>query len=72
MTAKDTNTGAGHDEQLQLLRRVDGKLDNLDGKLDRVRQDVRKDAVRYGAAAGSVTGGIVAVGIALAKAKLGL
>ena len=48
MTAKDKTNDAGPDEQLQLLRRVDGKLDNLDGKLDRMRQEVRKDAVVYG------------------------
>lgn len=72
MTAKDKTNDAGPDEQLQLLRRVDGKLDNLDGKLDRMRQEVRKDALVYGATAGGLTGGIIAVGVALAKAKLGL
>lgn len=72
MTAKDNKADAGQDEQLQLLRRLDSKMDNLDGKLDRVRQEVRKDAVIYGATAGGLTGGIISVGLALAKAKLGL
>ena len=37
-----------------------------------MRQEVRKDAVVYGATAGGITGGIIAVGVALAKAKMGL
>lgn len=72
MTAKDKNTDAGQEEQMVLLRRVDSKLDNLDGKLDRMRQEVRRDAAIYGATAGGVTGGIISVGLALIKAKLGL
>lgn len=70
--AKDAPTDAGQGEQLQLLRRVDGKLDAMNGKLDRIHQQVRKKAIVYGATAGGVTGGIIAVGVAIAKAKLGM
>ena len=72
MTTKAQCAPAAQDEQLQLLRRVDGKLDNMSGKLDRIRQEVRKDAMVYGATAGGLTGGIISVGLAIAKAKLGL
>lgn len=71
-TGQDAPTAAGQDEPLQLLRRVDRKLDDMNGKLDRIHQQVRKEAIVYGATAGGVTGGIIAVGVALAKAKLGM
>lgn len=67
-TGQDAPTAAGQDEPLQLLRRVDRKLDDMNGKLDRIR----KEAIVSGATAGGLTGGIIAAGIALAKAKLGM
>lgn len=72
MTTKDTPTVAEQNEQLQLLRSVDGKLDTMDGKLDRIHQQVRKDAIIYGATAGGLSGCIISVGVALARAKMGL
>ncbi|MFY3986077.1 hypothetical protein ACOTJH_29085 [Achromobacter xylosoxidans] len=72
MTAKDTPTVVEHDEQLALLHRVDGKIDAMNGKLDMIHQQVRKKAVVYGATAGGLTGGIVAFGVAIVKAKLGM
>lgn len=71
-TKHDTPSHAGRDEQLQLLHRVDSKLDAMNGKLDLIHQQVRKKAVVYGATAGGLTGGIVAVGVAIVKAKLGM
>lgn len=72
MTINDTPTLTGQDEQLQLLRSVDSKLDAMDGKLDRIHQKARKDAIIYGATAGGLSGCIISVGVALAKAKMGL
>lgn len=72
MTPKDNQIGHEDDELLRLMRRVDGRLDLMDQKLDALP----KTAARYGAAAGAVSGGIagglVATGIAFIRAKLGL
>ena len=72
MTRKDNQAGQEDDELLRLMRRVDGRLDLMDQKLDALP----KTAARYGAAAGAVSGGIagglVATGIAFIRAKLGL
>lgn len=55
-------------EELQLLRKIDQKVDGIEAQLG----DVKKQAMAYGAAAGGLTGGIVAAGIMAAKIKLGL
>lgn len=72
MIIKAQSAPAAQDEQLQLLRRLDTKLDKLDCNLDRFRQEARKDAVVYGAAAGALTSGIITLGMAFARAQLGL
>lgn len=72
MNHKQNPAGQEDDEMLRLMRRMDGRLDVMDQKLDALP----KTAARYGAAAGAVSGGIagglVATGIALIRAKLGL
>ncbi len=69
MTEKTNITAqAQQDESLRLLRKIDGRLDGLESKIDRSH----RTAVRHGAVAGGVAGGMVSLGIAFVKAKLGL
>jgi len=62
---------ASADESLELLRKIDT---NVTAMAERI-ESVEKAAVRSGAAAGAIagalSGGIVATGIAIAKAHLG-
>lgn len=59
------------------LGRIEGKLDDLKtlperiDKIDERLRNVEIKAAKNGAIAGVVTGGIVAVGIELVKAKIG-
>jgi len=55
-------------EELRLLRKIDKKVDALDGRID----TMKKTAAVHGAVAGGISGGIVAAGISFAKIKLGL
>ncbi|MYM32249.1 hypothetical protein FHW83_004720 [Duganella sp. SG902] len=54
-------------EELQLLRTIAKKVDGIDASMD----NMKKQAAAYGAAAGGVSGAIAAVGVMIAKAKLG-
>lgn len=56
------------DEALMILRRMDGRLERMEGQIEQVRST----AIKHGAVAGGVAGGIVSLGIAFVKAKLGL
>ena len=65
-------------EELRLLRQIgsqvsgmDAKLDAMDAKIDRIEGRAIRLGATAGAAAGGITGGIVAVGVMLAKIKLG-
>jgi mevalonate kinase len=60
------------DEQLRLLRRMDSRLDLMDQKLDALPKTAARYGAAAGAASGAVAGGLVATGIAIIKAKLGL
>lgn len=53
---------------LQLLQRIDKRLERFE---DRFPQVERK-AVMYGAAAGALSGGLVACGLLVARIKLGI
>ncbi|WP_416053117.1 hypothetical protein [Cupriavidus basilensis] len=59
-------------EELRLLRMIDGKVDSLDKKIDHIEGRAIRLGATAGAAAGGVTGGIVAIGVFLAKFKLGV
>lgn len=54
--------------EFQLLQRIDQRLENIESQINQVE----KRAVRYGAAAGGLSGGLVAVGVLVAKIKLGI
>lgn len=54
---------AGQSTELALLRRIDGKMDNLTVRLDAVD--------RRAAVAGAVSGGVVAVAVGYIRAKMG-
>ena len=58
---------AGQSTELALLRRIDGKMDNLTSRLDAVD---RRAAVA-GAVSGSVAGGVVTIAIGYIRAKMG-
>ena len=68
MTAENPNAESEVSEELRLLRKIDQKVDALDGRID----TMKKTAAVHGAVAGGITGGIVAAGISFAKLKLGL
>lgn len=59
-------------EELALLRKIDAKVDGIDQQM----AGLKKQAIVYGAAAGAAAGGlsgaIVASGIMIAKIKLGM
>lgn len=55
-------------EELRLLRKIDQKVDAIDGQI----ATMKKTAAIHGAVAGGISGGIVAAGISIAKMKLGL
>ena len=67
------------DPILKALAEINGKQDRLlqnqermDAEIKKIHADCRRTSAATGAAAGAVTGGIVATGIAFARAKLGL
>lgn len=48
------------------------KQERMDARLDEIHSDCKRAARTNGAVAGGVAGGLVSLGIALIKAKLGL
>ncbi|WP_420996227.1 hypothetical protein ACKI2N_002495 [Cupriavidus sp. 30B13] len=65
-------------EELRLLRKIgnqvsgmDVKLDGMDAKIDRIEGRAIRLGATAGAATGGIAGGIVAIGVLLAKYKLG-
>ena len=67
------------DPILKALAEINGKQDRLlqnqermHAEIKKIHADCRRTSAATGAAAGAVTGGIVATGIAFARAKLGL
>ncbi|QMT33463.1 hypothetical protein LNQ82_02845 [Conchiformibius steedae DSM 2580] len=48
------------------------KQDKMDEHLKQIHKDCRRDSIIAGGAAGVVTGGVVSVGVAYIRAKLGL
>lgn len=58
--------------EMQLLQSIDDRLCELNTKIDDINQHTVKTAAKTGAIAGSISGGIVAVGISLLKAKFGI
>lgn len=68
MTAPHNQVAQEISEELRLLRKIDKKVDGIETQL----ADVKKQAMVYGATAGGLSGAIVAAGMMVAKAKLGL
>lgn len=68
--AGDSTTG-NIDESLVLLRKIDANIGMLTVRLENVEKVAIRNGAVAGAVAGSLTGGIVATGIAFARAKLG-
>ncbi|MCA8016171.1 hypothetical protein [Burkholderia vietnamiensis] len=66
----DLNTGDS--PEMQMLKKIDAGIDELKEQV----ANAEKRAIKYGAAAGAgagaMAGGIVAMGISFARAKLGL
>lgn len=67
------------DPILKALVEINGKQDQLlrnqerlDAEIKKIHADCKRTSAATGAAAGAVTGGIVATGIAFARAKLGI
>lgn len=67
------------DPILKALAEINGKQDKLlqnqermDAEIKKIHADCRRTSATTGAAAGAISGGIVATGIAFARAKLGL
>lgn len=67
------------DPVLQALAEINGKQDIIlenqerqNEEIRRIRRDTRRVSAVTGAAAGAVSGGIVATGISLLRAKFGL
>jgi hypothetical protein len=57
----------GQPTELELLRRIDGKVDKVTAQLDAVD----RRACLAGGLSGSVAGGVVAIAIGYIKAKMG-
>lgn len=67
------------DPILEVLARIEAKQDQflhnqdkIKAELAQIHQDTRKTALIVGSVAGATSGGLVSVGFALIKAKLGL
>jgi tetrahydromethanopterin S-methyltransferase subunit G len=59
-------------QELMLLRKIDSRLDMLDAKIERTQEQAIKYGASAGATTGAISGGIIAIGLMLARAKLGL
>ncbi|MFT0211813.1 hypothetical protein VQ643_04255 [Pseudomonas sp. F1_0610] len=53
--------------EFKLLQRIDGRLEHIEQRFE----TAERKAITYGAFAGGIAGAIAAVGVALAKIKLG-
>lgn len=67
------------DPLLEALARIEAKQDEqlknqerMDAHIKQIHKDCRRDSIIAGGAAGIVTGGMVSVGVAYIRAKLGL
>ncbi len=58
---------AGETTEVALLRRIDGKMDTVVDRLDAVE----RRAMVAGAGGGALAGGVVSLGIAYIRAKMG-
>ena len=58
---------AGETTEVALLRRIDGKMDTVVNRLD----TVERRAMVAGAGGGALAGGVVSLGIAYIRAKMG-
>jgi len=67
MTTTKFNAEPEVSEELRLLRKIDQKVEAIEVKVG----DMKKQAAVYGAAAGGLSGAIAAVGVMIAKSKLG-
>lgn len=56
------------EQTLELLQRIDGRLERFEERFPAVE----RKAVMYGAAAGALSGGLVACGLLVARIKLGI
>lgn len=56
------------DQTLELLQRIDGRLERFEERFPALE----RKAVAYGAAAGALSGGLVACGLLVARMKLGI
>lgn len=72
-------TPQNQDPVLEILQEIRAKQDEtiakqdkMDEHLKQIHKDCRRDSIIAGGAAGVVTGGVVSVGIAYIRAKLGL
>jgi hypothetical protein len=53
---------------LELLQRIDGRLERFEERFPQIE----RKALAYGAAAGALSGGLVACGVLVARMKLGI
>lgn len=58
--------------EMKLLKKIDGGVDDLKEQMANVERRAIKYGAAAGAGAGAVAGGIVAMGISFARAKLGI
>ncbi len=58
-------------QEVDLLKQIDTKLDRIEQRVDNLQEVATKQGAIAGAVAGSITGGLVATGITLIKARLG-
>lgn len=58
-------------EELALLRKIDSNVDELRQGIKDAQRLATKSGAIAGSVAGAASGGIVAIGIAIARAKLG-
>lgn len=65
----DVNTGDS--PEMQMLKKIDAGVDELKVQVASVEKRAIKYGATAGAGAGAVAGGIVAMGISFARAKLG-
>ena len=59
-------------QELDLLKQIDTKLDRIETRVDNLQEVATKQGAIAGAVAGGIAGGLVATGITLIKARLGL
>lgn len=58
--------------EMRMLKKIDAGVDELKDRMDKVERRAIKYGAAAGAGAGAMAGGIVAMGISFARAKLGL